>query len=474
MANESPTLPLDEDKQLPVPRIGKDELNLAEFPFAILANRVPEEVKTIVVRDTVTGKDGKPIHREWIVTGADAFGLPRGDDEKVYVALMEISREEGFRSRQVFFSRYDLIQRIGWPHTGQYYQRIIDALDRLKGVSFVAHNAFWDKEQKAYATRAAFGLLENYVVFDEPRGRKADESASLPRSYIVWNERFFQSMQQGNLKQLDTDFYFSLKSHIAQRLFRYLDRKRYDGKPMFSIGLLKLAKNHLYFQDQENLYPSVIKQRLDPAHQELIEKGFLSEVRYRQGNEEEVVEYVYNPHWPRWNSFRPFDSPEHTEETDLVEALTAVGVTRTVAQRLVKDHPATEIRRQLDYLPYRQAEDPAALLVKAIEESWAEPQAYRQAQEEEEQKRQQEEAARRQAEAAAEAEWKRQERQERIESLKAQLSPEELEELFDEALQAWAPGTQRWYREKGIEAATSQALIDAWIARKYLGWEEGE
>jgi hypothetical protein len=44
-----------------------------------------------------------------------------------------------------------------------------------------------------------------------------------------------------------------------------------------------------------------------------------------------------------------------------------------VAQKLVREQPLEEIRRQLDYLPHRQAADPAALLVKAITEAWAPP-----------------------------------------------------------------------------------------------------
>ena len=48
----------DEDPR----RVGRDELNLAEFPIALLAERVPPGLKTITFEDrhgtlTVTGSD---------------------------------------------------------------------------------------------------------------------------------------------------------------------------------------------------------------------------------------------------------------------------------------------------------------------------------------------------------------------------------------------------------------------------------
>jgi hypothetical protein len=46
----------------PAPLIGRDEMNLAEFPIALLADRVPRGQKTLYFEDqhgrlTVTGSD---------------------------------------------------------------------------------------------------------------------------------------------------------------------------------------------------------------------------------------------------------------------------------------------------------------------------------------------------------------------------------------------------------------------------------
>jgi G3E family GTPase len=127
-----------------------------------------------------------------------------------------------------------------------------------------------------------------------------------------------------------------------------------------------------------------------------------------------------------------------------------------------------EIDHQLECLPYRQAQDPAAVLVKAIQEQWAEPAEYRKGKEAEEKKQQAEEENRRRAEAESEQQQHDEERARRIAAFKAQLSAEELEELFEEALQDWSPAMQNLYREKGLEASISQSLVDNWIGERYL------
>ena len=46
--------------------VGRDEMNLAEFPITLLTERVPEGVKTLVFEDK---------HGTLTVTGSDAHGL---------------------------------------------------------------------------------------------------------------------------------------------------------------------------------------------------------------------------------------------------------------------------------------------------------------------------------------------------------------------------------------------------------------
>jgi hypothetical protein len=359
------------------PRLGRDEMNLCEFPFSLIDRTVPPGQKTFQVQDTIRGRENQEVSRIWTVTGSDLWGLPTIIEEHVYVALMEVTRELDFQSRRVPITRYDLIQRMQWKRTGDSYHRLEQALKCLTGITIDAKNAFWDPEKKSYLS-LTFGILDGVALQEEAGGRKSERSP-LPQSWIEWNSILFANMQHGNLKFLDTGFYFSLDHYIAQRLYRYLDKKRYDGKRVYAISLYDLAFTHLGLKPLTPAYPSLLKQRLAPAHEELIQRGFLEEVRFRTGAEGEIVEYHFarqtkrSPSRPLSTALLPAPPQPMEEERKLIEELTNLGVTQAVARKLVREHPSEVIRRQLDYLPHRQADDPAALLVKAIVEDWAPP-----------------------------------------------------------------------------------------------------
>jgi len=360
------------ETQTALARVGRDEMNLAEFPFALLSKRVPSGVSEIRFSDAIRGPSGVLVERRWTVTGSPKHGLPVAADEPVYVALMEATKEQGFKSRIIYTSRQDLARRIGLPHGGAAYRQIKASLDRLVGVNIHAENAFWDPDKRAYGT-VSFGLLDDYVLLDERKGG----SKQLPLGQVAWNRIIFASFAAGNIKRLDTAFFFSLDSPIARRLYRYLDKKRYDGKPVFQIGLEKLCFEHLGLS-RSYRFPSQLRQKLARGHQELIDRGFLRSVRYEpmaRGGQKAIYEFAKveeaEPDYP--------DEPERDEI--LAWELQEVGVSETSARQLVRNYPEEQIRTQLEYLPDRRADDPPAVLVQSIRENWSEPTAHREARE---------------------------------------------------------------------------------------------
>ena len=56
---------------------GRDEMNLAEFPITVLADRAPKGTKTLIFRAS---------QGQLTITGSDAFGLPTALDADVIVA----------------------------------------------------------------------------------------------------------------------------------------------------------------------------------------------------------------------------------------------------------------------------------------------------------------------------------------------------------------------------------------------------
>ncbi len=266
----------------------RDEMNLAEFPLAVLSTRANPKVKTLEFRDSQRLRDGEIIEREWIITGADKFGLPTSTDDDVLLGLMRLSMDQGFRSNKVFFTRYELLKILRWTTEGRSYSRLTKSLDRLSGVRIRATNAFYDNKSKAYQT-CNFGIIDAYEINDSRAASRRKLSDEHPKSFFIWSEMLFESFKAGFIKKLDLDAYFTLRSAVSRRLYRYLD-KHFYYKPMVELPLKLLAFEKLGLS-RSYKYDSSIKQQLQPAIEELSETGFLGSVEYGQRAGETTIRF---------------------------------------------------------------------------------------------------------------------------------------------------------------------------------------
>jgi len=131
----------------------RDEMNLAEFPLAVLSTRANKNIKTLEFTDKVRNPKGQLVERKWIITGADKFGLPTCTDDDVVLGLIKTSMNHGFKDRKIYFSRYELLKTLQWSTEGRSYKRLIKSLDRLSGVRIRSSNSFYDNSSKSYQTR---------------------------------------------------------------------------------------------------------------------------------------------------------------------------------------------------------------------------------------------------------------------------------------------------------------------------------
>src|SRR5215217_4929646 len=163
----------------------KDELNLAEFPIAALTDRVPDGQTTLVFEDRLERRDSPPIVRRLTIMGTHKHGLPTSLDDEVLVGLIQLTkRRSNFTDARVQFSRYELIELLGWPRSGQSYRRIEEALHRWVGVVLMYENAWWDNAAKSWVDEN-FHVLDNVTLYDRERRRsppRPGKSARADRS----------------------------------------------------------------------------------------------------------------------------------------------------------------------------------------------------------------------------------------------------------------------------------------------------
>ena len=452
----------------------KDELNLAEFPIAALTDRVPNGQTTLVFEDKLERRDHPPIVRRLTIMGTVKHGLPTSTDDEVLVGLIQLTkRRSNFTNPKVPFSRYELIELLGWPQSGASYRRIEEALNRWVGVVLMYENAWWDNNAKSWVDEN-FHVLDNVTLYDRERrkrsGGKASKNAKaatgrrskktgtegdpLPLSSFRWNEVIFESFQSGNLKQLDLEFYLKLRLPTTKRLFRFLD-KRFYRRARLDFDLRTLACEHVGMS--RSYAPTELKRRLRPALEELEQLGFLEPL-----DAEERYSYVSRGCWRiiliRGQTLEePSGIPPETEATALNEALVSRGVTPKVASELVANHPHVRIRTKLEVFDWlvknedkRVAKNPAGYLVSSIRSDYQTPGEFEGAVKVEETRKKNEENRKKAEEADQKAKKKAREEVEKSKKKESELRArwEKLPEAEREAIRAQVkaenPGLGRW------------------------------
>lgn len=370
----------------------KDELNLAEFPIAALTDRVPDGQTTLVFEDKLDQKDGPPIIRRLTIMAPSKHGLPTAMDDEVMVGLIQLTkRRNNYTDPKVSFSRYELIELLGWPQNGQSYQRIEEALHRWVGVVLMYENAWWDNAAKSWVDEN-FHILENVSLYDRERRRRAGKPGSkgaarpskegdpLPLSSFRWNEVIFRSFQSGNLKQLDLEFYLKLRLPTTKRMFRFLD-KRFYRRDRLDFDLKTLACEHIGMS--RSYKPTELKRRLRPALEELEALGFLEPLpdpeRYAwQGRGSWRIILVRGPRGREASG-----GGATAEAAEVIDLLAARGVSAKAAAELVEAHAPDAVRAKVEVLDWllkkgdkRAGKNPAGYLVASIREGYSAPEGY--------------------------------------------------------------------------------------------------
>jgi hypothetical protein len=257
--------------------LGRDELNLAEFPLGLVSERIPKSLTSKTL--TFEGQFGRLI-----LTGSDAFGLPTALDSDVIVALMYMTKvKNNFTDPTVYFSRYELLGILGKQDKGQTYKRLSESLNRWMGVTLYYDSSFWNNKIKCRID-AKFHILESVILISEDaRKTLRSRQQPLPLSSFSWNRVFFESCQANNLKKLDLGVYFALRSAVTKQLYRFLD-KRFYLRPDWEFSIRELAFGHVGLSP--NYTDSKIKEKLQPALEELEQIGFILQMsnkdRYRK------------------------------------------------------------------------------------------------------------------------------------------------------------------------------------------------
>lgn len=340
----------------------KAEGNFEDHPYFTVGNQRSGE-GILRYSSTIRTRDGQELKQTWTVRAVQGLGLPGTLDQDVYVALLQIIDRQGGVPEDgwLSFSLYELMQLLRRTHGGRDYRQIKESLERLAGTIIQSKNAFYRKSTKSYLDDT-FHLLERvqHAESTDGSGKRGE------RTWVKLSEYFVDSYNANYLKGLDADFYWSLSSSVAKRLYRFVDKKR-NQQRLWEVDLFSL-RDRIPLSSYK--YPSKIREKLEPAHEELTHKGFFERVTYRKTSEgDNLVCYAIAEDF---SNRRPAVQLEATPEVRIaVERLKAEGLRSDAAEDLVYRHGPERCLRYAEAVTFRKnVRNRAGWVRKAIENGY--------------------------------------------------------------------------------------------------------
>ena len=251
----------------PVMTIGRDEMNLADFPLTVLASRPPKGATSLVFEDEVGDKHGRNrVKRRLTVSACSEYGLPTASDDEVILGLIQLTYATDFADRKLAFTPAELFRVLGWRNEGRSYSRLEKSLKRWVGVTLYYVNAWRDNKSKTWVDEH-FHLLNSVVIPRNHRrlNKMACHSRRLPWT-TVWNEVVFKSFRDGYVRELDIGALRRLKTAAAKRMYRFLDKRLYRTDRL-TFDLRACACERIGFSRAYD--NSQLKRKLDQAIREL-------------------------------------------------------------------------------------------------------------------------------------------------------------------------------------------------------------
>jgi hypothetical protein len=333
------------------------EQNLEEFPLFELKAR-KRGAKARVFEKTVVGEGGISLTQVWKVMPSGEYGMPGPVDQDVYLAVLQLLQQRGGMPEdgELHFSLYELKKILGRSDdSAGVYKEIRDALIRIATTSVQSRNAFYSAEEQRRIVDT-FNIWSVHFAEHEVAGQTVRE-----RHVLRVHPAFIRNYMAQYLKGIDSDFYWSLRFPISKRLYRLVDLQRAGG--------LSWSTDLFGVRDQVPLdyhYPSQIRRALQKAHDELVERNFLSAVEYE--GKTGVIYRVSREFARRQKALELSGDPK---EIFAIEGLIREGIDAAAARELVVTHGPEKCLFYADAVNHqRGVGSRPGWIITAIREGW--------------------------------------------------------------------------------------------------------
>jgi hypothetical protein len=255
----------EEQKQKGIATLEKirPELNLEKWSVWQPADSRNSPKTRILHREIILPDGSKVIAK--VEVGFTDKGVLTTEDQKTYYALVKNWEDKGKPTDKTTFSLRGLAKDL---RKGKWGTNVIDSisksLTRLRGTLFTWENSYYDS-----TTKETLEILDTFNILSELKiiKRKRDGVINKEVGYFRFNDFILKNLLANHTKPIFLDVILNFKSEIAQLLYTYLDlimasRNHYERRT-------KELFDDLGLEGKRYIYPSVRKQMLNPALQEL-------------------------------------------------------------------------------------------------------------------------------------------------------------------------------------------------------------
>jgi len=436
---------IEKNNKIDLPKIINSEVNLLVFPFFVLERKnkkLETEYKDIVKRGN------QKIEIIWNVSANPKYGYPGLFDREVHKTIeqiiTEILKKDNIIKNPIRFSVYDLCKRMLISTSGgKNYRKVKEALERIRMTGIKSEGAFYHKGKKQWIS-SVFGLYDG-IIF---KGEQLEDGTIAETNLLYLNDIYLQNLNSFYIKPIDFNYFQSLKSKIASRLYEILGVKFYGLKnKRQNFICYKYSKLCQLLPVTPHEYISLAKQQLNPGNNELRDTGFISKYDWSENGDKDWLIY----YWPgerakeemkraeiksinnRRKEYLPGAKEEvkifSKEQVDLVNKLVKLNVSKVTAEDLIKNNDREVIEKWIEAINYSNADDKAAYLVKAIRENWQVPEEYLREIKEKQRREEEEKIEYIKIKQKEEENKKRQEEIKKIEQIYNSLDPLQQEEI---------------------------------------------
>ncbi|MDV6374975.1 replication initiator protein A [Deinococcus arenicola] len=338
-----------------------DEANVGRLGLISIQERIPESFTSWTIDFHVEGRPAR--------LSCDAIpkygGVPHGLDGDISTALIDLYVEEGCpEDGMLHTTAYQILKRAGLHDSGRYYQNLRQTLFRLRTSTYTASEA-WRDHRRGNWTTVTFNYLEalEFTSGDEDLGLSRSSTLKIRLASPIT-----KSIRAQYTKPLDLEFLTSLDRPLTRALYRLLDARRYPPEdprePLasFTVNLIDWAEACKIVDRRSNK----IRSTLQGAHEELMERQYLSAVEYEGRGQKQELTYRFADLAGQEESTLP-DSP-------LIMELEEYRVSGAVARRLIEEYGEKHVQERLSKFIRLlangfKARNRSALLVDIIRDS---------------------------------------------------------------------------------------------------------